>query len=98
MGTYAGRALEDENSLSTYDVAAASTVSLGLRMLGGKVHGSLARAGKVKGQYQRLKLKKRRNQKLVVPRDDSNTIHDSSMLSLSQDVDVGQTPMHNFSV
>merc|ERR1711860_19543 len=52
--TYAGHALEDENTLSTYDVAAASTISLGLRMLGGKVHGSLARAGKVKGQTPKV--------------------------------------------
>ena len=35
--TYAGRALEDENSLSSYDVEASSTVSLGLRMLGGNI-------------------------------------------------------------
>jgi len=33
--TFAGRALEDENSLSTYDVSAASTISLGVRILGG---------------------------------------------------------------
>merc|ERR1712189_62111 len=61
--TYAGRALEDENSLSTYDVAAASTVSLGLRMLGGKVHGSLARAGKVKGQTPKVEAQEKKKPK-----------------------------------
>lgn len=35
--TFAGRALENENSLSSYDVEASSTVSLGLRMLGGNI-------------------------------------------------------------
>merc|ERR1712048_1547261 len=52
--TFAGRALEDENSLFSYDVAAESTINLGVRMLGGKVHGSLARAGKVKGQTPKV--------------------------------------------
>ena len=49
----AGRPLEDHVILSqsTADMA---TLDLELRMLGGKVHGSLARAGKVKGQTPKV--------------------------------------------
>lgn len=34
--TYAGHALDDESSLSEYEVADSSTINLGIRMLGGK--------------------------------------------------------------
>merc|ERR1712183_488462 len=48
--TCAGRPLTDEQTLTEGDIQESSTVYLGERLLGGKVHGSLARAGKVKGQ------------------------------------------------
>merc|ERR1712168_849387 len=48
--TFAGRPLNDERTLSEDEINEASTLFLGERLLGGKVHGSLARAGKVKGQ------------------------------------------------
>merc|ERR1712189_144738 len=61
--TFAGRALEDENTLLTYDVAESSTINLGVRMLGGKVHGSLARAGKVKGQTPKVEPQEKKKPK-----------------------------------
>merc|ERR1712150_316529 len=51
--TYAGRPLQ-EGTLSEGDICESATISLGLRVLGGKVHGSLARAGKVKGQTPKV--------------------------------------------
>ena len=48
-----GRCLT-EGTLADNGVAALSTVSVGVRVLGGKVHGSLARAGKVKGQTPKV--------------------------------------------
>ena len=52
--TYAGRPLIDEQTLSEGDIQESATVYLGERLLGGKVHGSLARAGKVKGQTPKV--------------------------------------------
>merc|ERR1712126_652666 len=52
--TFAGRPLQDERTLSEGDLQEASTIYLGERLLGGKVHGSLARAGKVKGQTPKV--------------------------------------------
>merc|ERR1712189_11304 len=52
--TYAGKPLLDEQSLSEGGLQESSTINLGERLLGGKVHGSLARAGKVKGQTPKV--------------------------------------------
>jgi len=52
--TFAGRPLQDESSLFEYGLSVNSTISLGVRVLGGKIHGSLARAGKVKGQTPKV--------------------------------------------
>ena len=49
----AGQPLADE-SVFVNSVAEMSTVDVEIRMLGGKVHGSLARAGKVKGQTPKV--------------------------------------------
>ena len=54
MLTFGGRPLTDDVTLSEGDLQEASTVQLGKRLLGGKVHGSLARAGKVKGQTPKV--------------------------------------------
>lgn len=35
--TYAGHALEDDSSLSQYELTDSSTINLGIRMLGGKL-------------------------------------------------------------
>merc|ERR1712002_1024748 len=52
--TYAGRPLVDEQTLSEGDLKESATIYLGERLLGGKVHGSLARVGKVKGQTPKV--------------------------------------------
>merc|ERR1712237_152861 len=49
---YEGRPLEDTCELYTFKNEA--TLHVELRMLGGKVHGSLARAGKVRGQTPKV--------------------------------------------
>merc|ERR1711962_1839463 len=46
--------LEDVQMLSAYGLTEHATLELSVRMLGGKVHGSLARAGKVKGQTPKV--------------------------------------------
>jgi len=61
--TYAGRPLIDENTLSEGELNESSTIFLGERLLGGKVHGSLARAGKVKGQTPKVDAQEKKKPK-----------------------------------
>ncbi|XP_047611050.1 ubiquitin-like protein FUBI [Phacochoerus africanus] len=56
----AGTPLEDEAILSQCRVEALSTLEVAGPMLGGKVHGSLARAGKVRGQAPKAKQEKKK--------------------------------------
>ncbi|XP_062045672.1 small ribosomal subunit protein eS30 [Lepus europaeus] len=46
--------MEDEATLGQCSVEALSTLEMARRMLGSKVHGSLARAGKVRGQTPKV--------------------------------------------
>ena len=46
--------MADEHTLTEGGLGEECTVYLGERLLGGKVHGSLARAGKVKGQTPKV--------------------------------------------
>ncbi|KAL1768124.1 ubiquitin fubi and ribosomal S30 [Sigmodon hispidus] len=50
----AGSPLEDEATLGQCGVEALTTLEVAGRMLGGKVRGSLARAGKVRGQTPKV--------------------------------------------
>eukprot|EP00914_Ancora_sagittata_P032662 GHVO01065995.1.p1 GENE.GHVO01065995.1~~GHVO01065995.1.p1 ORF type:complete len:133 (+),score=23.59 GHVO01065995.1:26-424(+) len=58
----AGRPLEDEMSLAAC-AGDLSTIQVEVRMLGGKVHGSLARAGKVKGQTPKVEKEEKKKKK-----------------------------------
>lgn len=49
-----GQPLNDEQILANYSVNEQSTIDLDIGLVGGKVHGSLARAGKVKGQTPKV--------------------------------------------
>merc|ERR1712168_930603 len=52
-----------EGTLSENGISPLSTISLGLRLRGGKVHGSLARAGKVKGQTPKVDAQEKKKPK-----------------------------------
>ena len=51
---YGGRPLDNGMLVSEAGVSNLSTIDLNVRLLGGKVHGSLARAGKVRGQTPKV--------------------------------------------
>ena len=52
-----------EGTLSDNGISPLSTISLGLCLRGGKVHGSLARAGKVKGQTPKVDAQEKKKPK-----------------------------------
>ncbi|CAI9167159.1 unnamed protein product [Rangifer tarandus platyrhynchus] len=58
-----GTPLEDEATLGQCGVEALSTLEVAGRMLGGKVHGSLARAGKVRGQTPKVAKQEKKKKK-----------------------------------
>jgi len=58
---YEGQPLEDTCEL--YSFKNEATLHVELRMLGGKVHGSLARAGKVRGQTPKVEAEEKKKQK-----------------------------------
>merc|ERR1712142_13465 len=78
---FAGRPLNDEHTLSEDEINEVSTLFLGERLLGGKVHGSLVQ-GRSKVKHQRLMHKKRRNLKQVERSGELNTTIDLLMLLL----------------
>ncbi|NXN06308.1 UBIM protein, partial [Sylvia borin] len=51
---HAGTPLDDEAVLGQSPLPEFTTLDLSTRLLGGKVHGSLARAGKVRGQTPKV--------------------------------------------
>jgi len=60
---FGGRPLDDSSCLVAYDVGSLNSLDVELRMLGGKVHGSLARAGKVKGQTPKVDKQEKKKQR-----------------------------------
>merc|ERR1719167_1073087 len=71
-------------------------VDVTVPLLGGKVHGSLARAGKVRGQTPKVDAQEKKKKKTDQDelKEESNTTDDSSMLSLHSVEDVDQTPIY----
>uniref|UniRef100_A0A8C1EIX2 Ubiquitin-like domain-containing protein n=1 Tax=Cyprinus carpio carpio TaxID=630221 RepID=A0A8C1EIX2_CYPCA len=59
----AGAPLEDDASLLDCGVSEHCTIELTARLLGGKVHGSLARAGKVRGQTPKVDKQEKKKKK-----------------------------------
>ena len=51
-----GQPMSDDQTLATYNLMDQSTIDLDFGLVGGKVHGSLARAGKVKGQTPKVSI------------------------------------------
>jgi small subunit ribosomal protein S30e len=60
--TFAGVPLEDEDHLSVV-VPENATIGAAVRLPGGKVHGSLARAGKVKGQTPKVEKQEKKKKR-----------------------------------
>ncbi|KAK3740066.1 hypothetical protein QZH41_011408 [Actinostola sp. cb2023] len=60
---YAGRPLENELSVEECEIDDQATLELSVRLLGGKVHGSLARAGKVKSQTPKVDPQEKKKKK-----------------------------------
>eukprot|EP00741_Cyanophora_paradoxa_P006496 tig00001003_g6288.t1 len=52
--TYAGCPLEDDSTFAECGIQDLATINASAALLGGKVHGSLARAGKVRGQTPKV--------------------------------------------
>nr|XP_009859868.1 ubiquitin-like protein FUBI [Ciona intestinalis] len=61
--SYNGITLDDDLSLEAAGLNDLSTVQVLGRVLGGKVHGSLARAGKVKGQTPKVEAQEKKKKK-----------------------------------
>ncbi|XP_063079005.1 FAU ubiquitin like and ribosomal protein S30 fusion a [Engraulis encrasicolus] len=59
----AGAPLEDSTALVDCGVTEHSTLDVVARLLGGKVHGSLARAGKVRGQTPKVDKQEKKKKK-----------------------------------
>ncbi|KAI6170732.1 40S ribosomal protein S30 [Aphelenchoides bicaudatus] len=62
--TYGTKILDtDELSLEELEIADLATLNCSARLLGGKVHGSLARAGKVRAQTPKVEAQEKKKQK-----------------------------------
>ncbi|EDV21196.1 40S ribosomal protein S30 [Trichoplax sp. H2] len=61
--TYGLQVLEDHVTLADYAIEADSTLNAFVRLHGGKVHGSLARAGKVKNQTPKVEQQEKKKKK-----------------------------------
>jgi len=52
--SYNGTPLNDDQTVEQFGLVSGSTLDATVKLFGGKVHGSLARAGKVKGQTPKV--------------------------------------------
>ncbi|XP_065510169.1 LOW QUALITY PROTEIN: ubiquitin-like FUBI-ribosomal protein eS30 fusion protein [Caloenas nicobarica] len=60
---FAGTPLDDANVVGQTPLPEFATLDLTTRLLGGKVHGSLARAGKVRGQTPKVAKQEKKKKK-----------------------------------
>ncbi|CAF1029464.1 unnamed protein product [Adineta ricciae] len=58
-----GTPLNDEQTVEQFGLVSGSTLDATVKLFGGKVHGSLARAGKVKGQTPKVAKQEKRKKK-----------------------------------
>merc|ERR1712029_663962 len=58
-----GAPLIESEPLSACGLSESATIEMTSRLLGGKVHGSLARAGKVKGQTSKVEKQEKKKKK-----------------------------------
>ncbi|CAM2113471.1 unnamed protein product [Caretta caretta] len=68
-----GTPLEDGSLIGQCGISKFTILEVAAHMLGGKVHGSLTRAGKVRGQAPEVAKQARSCRRLAVPRDACNT-------------------------
>ncbi|CAF0838937.1 unnamed protein product [Rotaria sordida] len=61
--SYHGTLLNDEQTIEQCGLISGSTLYATMKLFGGKVHGSLARAGKVKGQTPKVAKQEKRKKK-----------------------------------
>merc|ERR1711998_14398 len=61
--SHQGQCLDDVNNLADYGVQELASLDLTVPLLGGKVHGSLARAGKVRGQTPKVAKQDKKKKK-----------------------------------
>ncbi|KAL7848533.1 hypothetical protein AOLI_G00232510 [Acnodon oligacanthus] len=61
--TLRGTPLQDEAPIAQSGIDEFGTIEVSSRLLGGKVHGSLARAGKVRGQTPKVDKQEKRKKK-----------------------------------
>ncbi|VDO84528.1 unnamed protein product [Haemonchus placei] len=61
--SYGSSVLEDSLSLSSLDITDGASLAINARLLGGKVHGSLARAGKVRAQTPKVEKQEKKKKK-----------------------------------
>ncbi|KAK6023511.1 ribosomal protein S30 [Ostertagia ostertagi] len=61
--SYGSSILEDSSSLSSLDISDGASLAINARLLGGKVHGSLARAGKVRAQTPKVEKQEKKKKK-----------------------------------
>lgn len=61
--SHEGVVLADSETLDQYNIEQLSVVKVGSKLLGGKVHGSLARAGKVRNQTKKVEKEEKKKPK-----------------------------------